>query len=98
HLITTHLPYTTLFRSKHTIVMETGGMKGRRKEMTREELHHRLCKGFGIQNVHSEYGMCELLSQAYSKGKGRFFCPSSMQVLIRRSEEHTSELQLRFVL
>jgi len=67
----------------HTIVMETGGMKGKRKEITREELHGLLKKGFGIQTVHSEYGMTELLSQAYSKGKGIFHCPPWMKVMIR---------------
>src|SRR2546421_3853531 len=58
-----------------TIVMETGGMKGRREEMTREEVHDILKERFGIKNVHSEYGMTELLSQAYSKGDGIFQCP-----------------------
>jgi len=65
------------------IVMETGGMKGKRKEMVREELHEILCHGFGVENIHSEYGMTELLSQAYSKGKGAFFCPPWMKVLVR---------------
>jgi len=65
------------------IVMETGGMKGRRKEMTREELHEILCRGFGVSSIHSEYGMTELLSQAYSKENGRFQCPPWMKVLIR---------------
>ncbi|MFC2112550.1 acyl transferase [Bacteroidota bacterium] len=68
---------------KHTIIMETGGMKGRRKEMTREELHELLKNGFGIASVHSEYGMTELLSQAYSKGNGIFHCPPWMKILIR---------------
>lgn len=65
------------------IVMETGGMKGRRKEMVREELHSLLCKGFGVENIHSEYGMTECLSQAYSKGKGLYHCPPWMKVLTR---------------
>ncbi len=65
------------------IVMETGGMKGRRKEMVREEVHGLLCKGFGVEKIHSEYGMTELLSQAYSKGKGIFQTPSWMQIFIR---------------
>lgn len=65
------------------IVMETGGMKGRRKEMVRDELHGHLTKGFGVSNIHSEYGMTELLSQAYSKGKGIFSCPPWMKMLIR---------------
>ena len=65
------------------IIMETGGMKGRRKEMIREELHERLCDGFGVSKIHSEYGMTELLSQAYSKGDGLFSCPPWMKILIR---------------
>lgn len=65
------------------IIMETGGMKGRRKEMVREEVHKVLCQAFGIQAVHSEYGMTELLSQAYSKGQGIFEAPPWMKVLIR---------------
>lgn|SRR5690606_21765255 len=65
------------------IIMETGGMKGKRKEMIREELHQNLCKGFGVPAIHAEYGMTELLSQAYSKGKGLFECPVWMKVLIR---------------
>ncbi len=69
--------------SDNIIVMETGGMKGKRKEMVREELHETLCKGFGVNAIHSEYGMTELLSQAYSKGDGIFNCPPWMQVLIR---------------
>lgn len=68
---------------KNTIVFETGGMKGRRKEILREELHKILCEGFGVKSIASEYGMCELFSQAYSKGKGIFYCPNQMKVLIR---------------
>lgn len=71
---------------KSTVVMETGGMKGRRKEMIREELHQKLRKGFGVENIHSEYGMTELLSQAYSNGNGIFNCPSSMKILIRNTD------------
>lgn len=63
-----------------TLIMETGGMKGRRKELTREALHTTLKKGFGVSAIHSEYGMTELLSQAYSKGEGRFVPPQWMQV------------------
>lgn len=74
----------------HTIVMETGGMKGKRKEMIREELHEKLCEGFGVKSIHSEYGMTELLSQAYSLGKGVFECPSWMQVYIRDTEDALS--------
>ncbi len=68
---------------EHTIVMETGGMKGRRKEVIREELHEIYRKGFGVQQIHSEYGMTELLSQAYSKGEGLFQCPPWMRVQLR---------------
>ncbi|NOY38461.1 MAG: acyl transferase [Chlorobi bacterium] len=65
------------------IVMETGGMKGRRKEMVREELHGILTSRFHVTSVHSEYGMTELLSQAYSQGKGIYAAPPWMQILIR---------------
>ena len=75
------------FALKNTIIMETGGMKGRRKEMIREELHAQLCAGFGVSSIHSEYGMTELLSQAYSLGDGIFESPSWMQVLIRDTED-----------
>ena len=75
------------FQLKNTIIMETGGMKGKRKEMIREELHEILINGFGVQNIHSEYGMTELLSQAYSLGNGIFECPSWMQILIRDTED-----------
>ncbi|RLD38779.1 MAG: acyl transferase [Bacteroidetes bacterium] len=74
---------TKKFQLKNTIIMETGGMKGRRKEMIREDLHQELQLGFGIKNIHSEYGMTELLSQAYSKGKGIFKTPGWMKILIR---------------
>ena len=70
--------------------METGGMKGKRKEIIREELHATLSKGFGVQNIHSEYGMTELLSQAYSFGNGIFECPNWMQILIRDTEDALS--------
>ena len=69
------------------IVMETGGMKGRRKEMIREELHNNLCQGFGVNAIHSEYGMTELLSQAYSKGEGIFNCPSWMRIITRDTND-----------
>lgn len=74
------------------MVMETGGMKGKRKEMVREELHEILCKGFGVEKIHSEYGMTELLSQAYSKGDGIFECPAWMKVLIRDTNDPLSFL------
>jgi len=70
-----------------TIVMETGGMKGRRKEMVREEVHRELKEAFGLQHIYSEYGMTELLSQAYSAGNGRFRCPPWMQILTRDPED-----------
>jgi phenylacetate-coenzyme A ligase PaaK-like adenylate-forming protein len=75
------------FQLKNTIIMETGGMKGKRREMIREELHEILCNGFGVQSIHSEYGMTELLSQAYSLGNGIFECPAWMQILIRDTED-----------
>lgn len=78
------------FHLKNTIVMETGGMKGKRKEMIREELHTILADGFGVDKIHSEYGMTELLSQAYSFGNGVFECPPWMDVLIRDTEDPLS--------
>jgi phenylacetate-coenzyme A ligase PaaK-like adenylate-forming protein len=75
------------FQLHNTIIMETGGMKGMRKEMIREELHKQLYQGFGVTAIHSEYGMTELLSQAYSLGNGVFECPSWMQILVRDTED-----------
>ncbi|MEX0996077.1 MAG: acyl transferase [Flavobacteriaceae bacterium] len=75
------------FSLKNTIVMETGGMKGRRKEMIRSELHQALKAEFGVEKIHSEYGMTELLSQAYSRGDGIFECPPWMKVLTRDTED-----------
>lgn len=75
------------FNLKNTIVMETGGMKGKRKEIVRQELHAILKKGFGVNEIHSEYGMTELLSQAYSKGKGVFECPPWMKIFTRDTED-----------
>jgi phenylacetate-coenzyme A ligase PaaK-like adenylate-forming protein len=75
------------FQLQNTIIMETGGMKGKRKEIIREELHEILCDGFGVASIHSEYGMTELLSQAYSLGNGVFECPPWMQILIRDTED-----------
>lgn len=72
---------------RNTIIMETGGMKGRREEMTREEVHGYLQKQLGISLVHSEYGMTELLSQAYSKGDGIFHCPDWMKIFIRDEDD-----------
>ncbi|RDI15738.1 acyl transferase [Flavobacterium sp. AG291] len=81
------------FNLKNTIIMETGGMKGRRKEMIREELHEVLCNGFGVSKIHSEYGMTELLSQAYSLGDGIFECPPWMDILIRDTEDALSYIE-----
>lgn len=67
----------------HTVVMETGGMKGRRKELPKSELHKMLCSAFGVEKIHSEYGMAELMSQAYSFGDGIFRTPRWMKVLVR---------------
>ncbi|WP_297793007.1 acyl transferase [uncultured Eudoraea sp.] len=72
---------------KNTIIMETGGMKGRRKEIVRKELHSLLTNSFGVNTIHSEYGMTELLSQAYSRGNGIFQCPPWMSVSIRETED-----------
>lgn len=71
----------------YTTIMETGGMKGRRKEMTREEVHSILTKQFAVSKIHSEYGMTELLSQAYSKGDGLFVCPPWLKLLVRDEED-----------
>jgi phenylacetate-coenzyme A ligase PaaK-like adenylate-forming protein len=75
------------FKLQHTIIMETGGMKGRRKELIKQALHEKLTKGFGVKTIHSEYGMTELLSQAYSKGLGVFKCPPWMKVLTRDPQD-----------
>ena len=75
---------------RNTIVMETGGMKGRRKEMVRHELHAILKRAFGVKEIHSEYGMTELLSQGYSTGNGIFNCPPWMKVLTRDTEDPLS--------
>lgn len=72
------------------IVIETGGMKGKRKEMIREELHETLCKGFGVDTIHSEYGMTELLSQAYSSGNGIFNTPPWMRIITRDTNDPIS--------
>ena len=77
---------------RYTTIMETGGMKGRRKELIREELHNEFTQGFGVDAIHSEYGMTELLSQAYSKGNGIFNCPPWMKVLTRDTEDPFSYL------
>ena len=77
----------TLKMPSDTIVMETGGMKGRRKEMIREEVHEELQTAFSLSAIHSEYGMTELLSQAYSKGQGVFKCPPWMRVYARETTD-----------
>jgi phenylacetate-coenzyme A ligase PaaK-like adenylate-forming protein len=69
------------------IIMETGGMKGKRKEMVREEIHDLLCKSFRVSGIHSEYGMTELLSQGYSYGNGIFKHPNWMKILIRETND-----------
>jgi len=71
----------------YTSIMETGGMKGRRKEMTREQVHEILRNSFQLKNIDSEYGMTELLSQAYSYGSGIFNCPPWMKVLLREEDD-----------
>ena len=78
---------------QHSIVMETGGMKGRRKEMIREDLHATLKKAFGVKEIHSEYGMTELLSQAYSMGNGRFECPAWMKVIPHETNDPFSPVK-----
>ena len=82
------------FNLKYTVVMETGGMKGQRKELIKSELHKLLRNGFGVNNIHSEYGMTELLSQAYSKKNGLFSTPPWMNILIRDTEDAQSILPL----
>jgi hypothetical protein len=73
-------------------IMETGGMKGRHEEITRDELHKELKNAFGLKEIHSEYGMTELLSQAYSRGEGRFLCPPWMKIMIRDIQDPFSYL------
>lgn len=72
---------------QYTVIMETGGMKGRRREMIRNEVHDQLKKAFSAEVIHSEYGMTELLSQAYSKGDGIFNCPPWMKIILRDDED-----------
>ena len=75
------------FPLKHTVVMETGGMKGRRKEITRTEVHENLIAAWNLKTIHSEYGMTELLSQAYSSGGGLFRCPPWMKIILRDEDD-----------
>jgi hypothetical protein len=72
---------------KHTIVMETGGMKGRKDELTRQQVHEMLMNQMGVPVVHSEYGMTELLSQSYSKSNGLFSSPPWMRILLRNEDD-----------
>jgi len=78
------------FDLKNTFIFETGGMKGRKKEITRGELHRTLSKGFGVDIIYSEYGMTELLSQAYSTNGVSFRCPSWMKILLRDMQDPLS--------
>ena len=75
---------------KSTIVLETGGMKGRKEELTRNELHQLLTDNLGVSNIHSEYGMTELLSQAYAINEGVFKCPPWMKVMVAEEEDPTA--------
>ena len=77
-------------RLPQLVVMETGGMKGKRKEMIREEVHQILCKSFGLDRIHSEYGMTELMSQAYSKGFGKYLLPDTMRIFLRDTHDPLS--------
>ncbi len=88
------LDFTEMYKTnlKHGIVIETGGMKGRREELLKEELHNYLKSAFNVSEIHSEYGMTELLSQAYSKGQGLFSAPNWMKILIRDSYDPFSYL------
>lgn len=81
------------FQLRNTKVLETGGMKGKRKEMIKKELHLKLKEGFGVSTIFSEYGMTELLSQAYSKGDGIFNCPPWMKVITRDTEDPLSKIE-----
>jgi hypothetical protein len=71
----------------HTIIMETGGMKGRREEWSKQQVHHFLKQQLGVNRIHSEYGMTELLSQAYSEGEGIFNCPAWMKIIVRADDD-----------
>jgi phenylacetate-coenzyme A ligase PaaK-like adenylate-forming protein len=77
----------------NTIVMETGGMKGKRKELTKKELHQFLKSKLGVNTIHSEYGMTELLSQAYSSEEGKFMTPAWMKIIIRDTYDPFSLLE-----
>lgn len=75
---------------QYTTIMETGGMKGRKKELVRSEVHQVLMQAFGVPAIHSEYGMTELLSQGYAQGGGRFVAPGWMKVLVREEDDPKS--------
>lgn len=77
-----------------SIVMETGGMKGRGYDISREQLHAELKQAYGVAQIHSEYGMCELMSQAYSSGGGRFRTPRSMQIFVRKVDNPLREAEV----
>lgn len=83
------------FELNNTIILETGGMKGKRREMIKEALHQQLKRGFGVEVIYSEYGMTELLSQAYSKGGGIFTCPPWMKIVTRESDDALSFIKGR---
>ncbi len=87
-LVESHAP-----KLENTIVMETGGMKGHREQIDKAEFHKILCEGFGVDKIHSEYGMAELTSQAYSSGDNRFACPSWMRVILRELNDPFSYLE-----
>jgi len=87
------LPVGDISIFKDVLIMETGGMKGKRKEMTKKELHETLQAKFNVENIHSEYGMTELLSQAYSTGNELFKTPSWMKILIRDTYDPFSYLK-----
>lgn len=82
------------FHKPDLIIMETGGMKGRRDEITRNEVHAVLRNAFGVEHIHSEYGMTELLSQAYAIKDGRFFTPPWMKVIITDANDPFTNLEL----
>ncbi|MFR9513078.1 MAG: acyltransferase [Rikenellaceae bacterium] len=86
-LVEAHAP-----KLHNTTVMETGGMKGHRKELPKDQFHKILCDGFGVEQIHSEYGMAELTSQAYSSGGNRFHCPTWMRVILREVNDPFSYL------
>ena len=91
-LLDSHNDFTTLQINDFTVI-ETGGMKGRKEEMTKDELLKILQKGFGTDKIFSEYSMTELLSQAYSLGNNEYSCPNWMRILIRNTEDPFSYVE-----